>query len=62
MYPKENGTLGFYRRDYQDHCIGLIRLTNLKPGQQVYRDNDNQSNGQGECHKSPPKTIGEKYE
>ena len=57
MYLKENGTLGSYRRDYQDHCMDqgascLVknlgqRLKNLKLGQQVCRNNTKQLNGQG---------------
>ena len=72
MYLKENGTLGSYRRDYQDLCMDQgtrclvktleLRLKNLKLGQQVCRDNTNQSNGQGGVPQISPKHYGEKNE
>ena len=72
MYLKENGTLGSYRRDYQDLCMDQgtsclvktleLRLKNLKLGQQVCRDNTNQSNGQEAVPKICLKLYGEKNE
>ena len=72
MYLKENGTLGSYRRDYKDLCMDQgtsclvktleLRLKNLKLGQQVCRDNTNQSNGQEAVPKICLKLYGEKNE
>ena len=67
MYLKENGTLGSYRRDYQDHCMDQgtscivknlrQRLKNLKLGQQVCRNNTKQLNGQGVRPKVDPQMF-----
>lgn len=72
MYLKENGTHGFYRRDYQGLCMGLgqsclvktlgLRLKNLNLGQQVCRDNTNQLDGQGAVPKICPKQYEKKYD
>jgi len=72
MYLKENGTLGFYRRDCQDLCMEVgtsylvktlrLRLKNLKFGQQVCRDNTNQSNDQWGSTTNLPHNNKEKNE